>query len=141
MRRSSQNQPTEMGTLSELNITPLLDLAFVLLIIFMITAPFLAESADLIIPTSRASREAVREDQVTTVSITRTQQIYLGKELVTMSQLKSRLGQSFRSDPEMAVLIKADRKLTVEDLVSVMDVAKNVGISKVGVMTKAGENS
>ncbi len=128
-----------MGTLSELNITPLLDLAFVLLIIFMITAPFLEESAELIIPTSNASREAVREEQVATVSMTRTRQLYLGKELVTMSQLESGLKQSFRQDPDMAVLIKADRQLTVEELVSVMDAVKNAGISKVGVVTRAGD--
>ncbi len=139
MRRTSQQHHTEMGTLSELNITPLLDLAFVLLIIFMITAPFLAESADIIIPTSNASREAVSQEQVTTVSLTRTRQIYLGEDLITTQQLASTLKQQFRDDPQMAVLIKADRQLTVEDLVAVMDVAKNAGITKVGVVTKPGE--
>ena len=52
-----------MTTLAELNVTPMLDLAFVLLIIFMITAPLLASRVDLILPTTTAAREAVSPEQ------------------------------------------------------------------------------
>ena len=127
-----------MGTLAELNVTPLLDLAFVLLIIFMITAPFLAESADLIIPTSKASREAVKPDQVHVVSVNSDREISIGEETVTAEGLRDRFIEMHSDDPELAVVIKADKRLFVEDLIAVMDIFKNAGITKVGVVTKPG---
>lgn len=125
-----------MGTLSELNITPLLDLAFVLLIIFMITAPFLAESADLIIPTSNASNQAVDPSKVQVVSINETQQLALNDEEFDGPALGARLREMFAEDPGLAIVIKADKRLDVEHLVEVMDIVKNAGITKVGVVTK-----
>jgi biopolymer transport protein ExbD len=67
MRRYSDKQA--LSTLSEINVTPLLDLAFVLLIIFMITTPLLENSMDLIVPTSEAAEGAVDPAKVVTVSI------------------------------------------------------------------------
>ena len=127
-----------MGTLSELNVTPLLDLAFVLLIIFMITAPFLAESADLIIPTSNASRDAIEQNKVHIISVNRDLQISMGDKTVTEDGLKDLLQDKFAADSAMAVVIKADHRLMVSDLVGVMDIVKNAGITKVGVVTKPG---
>ena len=129
-----------MGSLAELNITPLLDLAFVLLIIFMITAPFLAESADLIIPTSKASRDAVDPSQVHVVSVNRDRRMLLGEEEVSPESLSDALNRLHAKDPETAIVIKADRRLLVEDLVAVMDIAKNARITKVGVVTKPVED-
>ena len=133
-----------MGTLSELNITPLLDLAFVLLIIFMITAPFLAESADLITPTSKASNEAVDPNKVHIISVNQNREISFGDEPTDLEQLEARLKtMTEEADGEIAVVIKADKRLTVQDLVGVMDVAKKAGITRIGVVTKpeaGGEN-
>jgi len=128
-----------MATLSELNVTPLLDLAFVLLIIFMITAPLLSESADLIIPTSNASREAVNPEQVHLISVDQNRQVSLEDEDITATALRDRLMALYKADPQMAIVIRADRRLAVEDLVGVMDIVKNAGITKVGVVTKPGE--
>ena len=69
MRRYSQRH--NLSTLSEINITPLLDLAFVLLIIFMITTPLLENSVNLIIPSSGAANAPVNPAQVQTISIDR----------------------------------------------------------------------
>ena len=69
MRRFSDRQ--KPATLSELNVTPMLDLAFVLLIIFMITTPLMENSVDLVIPSSEAANPPINSSQVQTVSIDR----------------------------------------------------------------------
>ena len=73
MRRYSQRQ--NLSTLSEINITPLLDLAFVLLIIFMITTPLLESSMNLVIPSSGTKNPPINTSHVQTVSIDRTDTI------------------------------------------------------------------
>jgi len=138
-RKSNQVLDASLGTLAELNVTPMLDLCFVLLIIFMITAPFLSESADLVIPTSKASREAVDLNQVHVISVNQDRQITLGGTEVTADALRSSLMELHAKDPETALVIRADRKLLVEDLVAVMDIAKSVNITKVGVVTKPAD--
>lgn len=136
-QRSSSVQPqSQLGTLSELNVTPLLDLAFVLLIIFMITAPFLAQSSDLIIPTSNASDRAVDPSQVQIIGMTNSGELSLGEQTMDAESLRSQLEALFEADANVAVVIKADKRLTVEDVVGVMDLVKGVGITKVGMVTK-----
>jgi biopolymer transport protein ExbD len=127
-----------MGSLSELNVTPLLDLAFVLLIIFMITAPFLAESADLTIPTSKASNEAIDPAKVFTVSIDKFRMIELDGAPVETGDLATAIGQLKAQHPGMAAIVKAHSGLSVQDLVGVMDTLREAGVSKVGVVTKPG---
>ncbi len=134
MRNRHQRQ--SLGTLSELNVTPLLDLAFVLLIIFMITAPFLAESADLTIPSSKASREAVDPAKVFTISIDRHRAIELDGTPIGLADLPSGIRQLKERHPGMGVIIKAHNELPVQDLVGVMDTLRDAGVAKVGVVTK-----
>ena len=126
----------QLGTLSELNITPLLDIAFVLLIIFMITAPFLAESADLIIPTSKASRDAVDPSKVFTVSINRSGELDLDGAAVSPEALRDAAAALRAQHPDLGILIRADRQLSIQDLVDSMDALKAAGIAKVAVVTK-----
>src|ERR1044071_3466420 len=89
MRRYSQRH--SLSTLSEINITPLLDLAFVLLIIFMITTPLLENSVNLVIPSSGAANAPVNPVQVQTISIDRTEAIRFNNEPVDTATLVARL--------------------------------------------------
>lgn len=135
MRRYSQRH--NLSSLSEINITPLLDLAFVLLIIFMITTPLLENSANLIIPSSAANNPAVDPHRVQTVSIDRTQTIKLNNEAIASETLEQRLGELRRSNPDLAVVIRPDRELPVQNLVTLMDTLQRAGVNKVGIATKA----
>lgn len=135
MRRYSQRQ--SLSTLSEINITPLLDLAFVLLIIFMITTPLLESSMSLVIPSSAARNPPITSSQVQTVSIDRNDLITLDHEVVDLAVLTQRLAQSKRANPEVAVVIRPDRELPVQKLVALMDALQRAGISKVGIATRA----
>ena len=138
MRRYSQRH--NLSTLSEINITPLLDLAFVLLIIFMITTPLLENSVNLIIPSSGAANAPVTPGQVQTISIDRREALRLNDKPVTAADLATRLAELKRANPEVAIVIRPDRDLPVQKLVSLMDALQRAQISKVGIATKAETN-
>jgi biopolymer transport protein ExbD/biopolymer transport protein TolR len=135
MRRYSQR--SGLTTLSEINITPLLDLAFVLLIIFMITTPLLENSVNLVIPSSGAANAPVNPSEVQTISIDRTEEIKLNNEPVDAATLAIRLAELKRANPDVAVVIRPDRELPVQKLVSLMDALQRAEITKVGIATKA----
>jgi biopolymer transport protein ExbD len=135
MRRYSQRQ--SLSTLSEINITPLLDLAFVLLIIFMITTPLLESSMNLVIPSSGAPNPPVNSSQVQTISIDRSERIKFNNEVVDRETLTARLIELKRTNPDVAVVIRPDRELPVRKLVALMDALQRAEITKVGIATRA----
>ena len=135
MRRYTQRQ--NLSTLSEINITPLLDLAFVLLIIFMITTPLLENSVNLIIPSSGAANAPVKAGQVQTISIDRNDAIRLNDKAVTSPDLAARLDELKKANPDVAIVIRPDRDLPVQKLITLMDALQRAQISKVGIATKA----
>ena len=134
MRRYSQRH--SLSTLSEINITPLLDLAFVLLIIFMITTPLLENSVNLVIPSSGAANAPVNPAQVQTISIDRQAVIRFNNETLEAEALSARLTELKRTNPEVAVVIRPDRELPVQRLMALMDALQRAGITKVGIATK-----
>lgn len=135
MRRYSQRQ--NLSTLSEINITPLLDLAFVLLIIFIITTPLLENSVTLAIPSSGAPSAAVDPSKVQTVSIDRLEAIKFNNEPVDAAMLAARLTALKAANPDVAVIIRPDRELPVQKLVALMDILQRAQITKVGIATRA----
>jgi biopolymer transport protein ExbD len=135
MRRYSQRQ--SLSSLSEINITPLLDLAFVLLIIFMITTPLLESSTSLIIPSSGERNPPVTSSQVQTLSIDRNETIRLNNQLVDLGALSAQLAEIKRVNPDVAVVIRPDRDLPVQKLVTLMDALQRAQIMKVGIATRA----
>jgi len=135
MRRYSQRQ--SLSSLSEINITPLLDLAFVLLIIFMITTPLLESSMNLIIPSSSAKNPPVTSSQVQMISIDRNESIRLNNRVVDLDLLSAQLVEMKRANPDVAVVIRPDRELPVQRLVTLMDALQRAQIMKVGIATRA----
>jgi biopolymer transport protein ExbD len=135
MKRYSQRH--SLSTLSEINITPLLDLAFVLLIIFMITAPLLENSVSLVIPSSGAANAPVNPAQVQTISIDRQETIRFNNELVDPQTLVTRLTELKQANPDVAIVIRPDRELPVQKLIALMDALQRAQITKVGIATKA----
>ena len=134
MRRFSDRNA--MHTLSELNVTPLLDLAFVLLIIFMITTPLLENSMDLIVPTSATARTEINPSTVQTVSNDRNDTLKLNEQPLGEAELGQQLAELKKSQPGLAVVVRPHKELPVQDFVRVMDLLHKAGITKVGVMTR-----
>ena len=135
MKRYSNR--SNFSTLSEINVTPLLDLAFVLLIIFMITTPLLENSMNLVIPSSSAANAPISKAQVQTISIDRDETIRINNEIVDSDSLMARLLEVKRANPDVAIVIRPDRELPVQKLVTLMDSLQHAQITKVGIATKA----
>ncbi|PYI59098.1 MAG: hypothetical protein DMC60_11275 [Verrucomicrobia bacterium] len=135
MRRYSQRQ--SLSTLSEINITPLLDLAFVLLIIFMITTPLLESSVNLVIPSSGATNPPIKAGRVQTVSIDRTETIRFNNQVTDLNKLTAELTELQQTNPNVAIVIRPDRDLPVQKLIRLMDAVQRAGITKVGIATRA----
>jgi biopolymer transport protein ExbD len=135
MRRYSQRN--NLTTLSEINVTPLLDLAFVLLIIFMITTPLLENSMSLVIPSSGAANSPINSSQVQTLSIDRSETTRLNNQVVDSEMLTAQLAQLKQANPDVAVVIRPDRELPVQKLIALMDALRRAQITKVGIATKA----
>ena len=134
MRRYSSR--TSLSTLSEINVTPLLDLAFVLLIIFMITTPLMENSKSLIIPSSTTTNAPINPAAVQILSMDRNEVVRLNEEVVEPTMLENRLSELKAADPNVAVVIRPDRTLPVQKLVSLMDALQRAGITKVGIATQ-----
>jgi len=134
MRRFSQRSGTQ--TLSELNVTPLLDLCFVLLIIFMITTPLMENSVDLVVPSSSTAKTQVNPSEVQMIEMDRNEVIKLNGTVTTAADLEAQLATLKAGDPLVAVVVRPDRDLAIQKFIGVMDILKRVGIGKVGVMTR-----
>ncbi len=130
MRRFSDRHA--LHTLSELNVTPLLDLAFVLLIIFMITTPLMENSTDLVLPSGDAAKQPVNMDTVRTVSIHADMTVTLDDQFVTTDALAARLAAQLASQPELGVLIRPHRDLPVQKFSEVLDAVKRAGVKRIG---------
>jgi biopolymer transport protein ExbD len=133
MRRFSERHG--LHTISELNVTPLLDLAFVLLIIFMITTPLMENSSDLVLPSSEASSKATDPGDVQTIAINRDELVTLNGTPTSLELLESQLAQIRDAQPNAAIVIRSHKDLPVQSLIQVMDVVQKARISKVGVVT------
>ena len=135
MKRYSNR--SNFSTLSEINVTPLLDLAFVLLIIFMITTPLLENSMNLVIPSSSGANAPISKTQVQTISIDRDETIRMNNEIVDADSLAARLLELKGANPDVTIVIRPDRELPVQKLVTLMDSLQRAQITKVGIATKA----
>lgn len=134
MRRYSDRQ--NLHTLAELNVTPLLDLAFVLLIIFIITTPLMDNKVDIVLPSSNAKQQAVDQSAVQNITLHRDESLTLNNQPVDLAGLAAELARLHEARPEVAVIIRSHRDLPVQKLVDVMDAVQRAGISKVGVVTQ-----
>jgi len=134
MRRfSSRFQSSLVG---ELNITPLLDLAFVLLIIFMIATPFIENNIDLLIPTSSSTQKNTTVRHVKTIEIQRDSSLIFDEKHVTAGELETQLHSLYAKDPEITIIIRAHEELSIQGFVHIVDLLGRVGIAKVGVATR-----
>jgi biopolymer transport protein ExbD len=115
-------------TLSEINITPLLDLAFVLLIIFVITTPLLEQSIDLKLPRGGRTETKLDKSNIRTVEISNTGVYALDKQRMNLGQLTARLAAEARSNPNLVVYVRADKDSRYELFATVLDTCQRNGI-------------
>jgi biopolymer transport protein ExbD len=134
MRRYSNR--AHLQTVTELNVTPLLDLAFVLLIIFMITTPLIENSLDLVVPTSSTAKTEVNPAEVQIIAINKDSSIEFNEEPIAAADLEARLAAMKVEQPGLAVVVRPHKELPIQQFIGVMDLLQRIGITKVGVMTR-----
>ena len=132
MRKCSK---TVHHSLTELNITPLLDLAFVLLVIFIITTTPIVNDLELNLPTaSKHPKDAPRKANYVTVEASG--RLYLNKKQVTFDDLLSEVIQLRTDDPDLNVIVRGDAKTKYREIVRVMDLLQQGNVVKVDLATE-----
>jgi len=125
-----------MVTLSEINITPLLDLAFVLLIIFVITTPLLEQSINLQLPHGGQPEKAIDKRNIRTVEVSQNGIYSLDKQRMrSLNELTSRLAADFRANPNLIVYIRADADGRYKFVADVIDRCQKNGITRYSLRT------
>jgi biopolymer transport protein ExbD len=133
MRRFSQRNP--LVTLSDINITPLLDLAFVLLIIFVITTPLLEQSIGLKLPRGGQPEKQIDPRNVRTVEVSNTGVYALNKQRMQLPQMISQLAADFRANPNLIVYIRADKDAPYGNVATLIDGCQKNGITRYSLRT------
>jgi len=135
MRRFSQR--THLVTLSEINITPLLDLAFVLLIIFIITTPLLEQGLNLKLPAASAkSDQTLDKRDIRTVEISPQGVYLLDRRRISLDQLEQQLARDYQANPNLVVYIRADENGKNKDTYAVIDRCQRNGITRYSLRTE-----
>jgi biopolymer transport protein ExbD len=134
MRRFSQR--SHLVTLSEINITPLLDLAFVLLIIFVITTPLLEQSINLKLPRGGQPDKFVNKRDIRTVEVSNTGVYTLDRQRMSFNQLLAQLARDFRANPDLIVYIRADQDGPYKNVAAVIDGCQRSGITRYSLRTE-----
>ena len=138
MRRFSQR--SHLVTLSEINITPLLDLAFVLLIIFIITTPLLTQSIELKLPRGGQPEKKLNKADIRTVEISNTGYYKFEGKQMQLPQIISQLAQESRANPNLVVYIRADKDCRYDLVAQLIDGCQKHNITRYSLRTDPTPN-
>jgi biopolymer transport protein ExbD len=128
------------GTLTELNITPLLDLVFVLLVIFIITTPQMMNNLEMALPSSKppVNKPNQPKPKINKIAVDANGRIQLNGEVLALSILKEKLSQLKSNDPGLGVVVEGADDVDYQSMVDVLDLLRQLDITKVGLATGPG---
>lgn len=121
-------------SLSEINVTPFVDVVLVLLVIFMLTAPVLQSGIEVNVPKTRTVK-AISEERLV-ITITKGQEVYLGNDHVNLNELGDLLHRKIRDPQGQAVYVRADQDVAFGAFATVMSTVKQAGITNVSIVTE-----
>src|ERR1700720_4290884 len=122
-------------TISQINVTPLVDVMLVLLVIFMVTAPIIQQGVAINLPKVKAEALPGKEEQFV-VSITRGSEIYLNDAKMSADELTDKLKAISQERPDRQVFIRADDQVPYGEVIRTMAAIKAAGIENVGMVTE-----
>ncbi len=119
----------------DINVTPMLDVAYVLLIIFIILTTATVQGIQVNLPKASAA-PSLAEPTTKAITITNDGTIYLDAYPVTLDELGSLLTQFYAADPSLPVIIKGDAEVAYQQVIDVLDLCGTIGITQIGLVTK-----
>jgi len=125
----------ELTTLSEINVTPLVDVMLVLLIIFMVTAPMMLQGIDVNLPKAEAKPIEVKEEELI-LTIGEGNKIFLGKKLINLENLGPILRDLIQQRRNKDLYLRADENISYGFVIKVMAEAKRAGVERLGMITE-----
>jgi biopolymer transport protein ExbD len=126
------------SSLNELNITPLLDLVFVLLVIFIITTPQMMNNLEMNLPSGKPPPPQKDKPKINRIVVDEKGQTFLNDQSVTVAQLKTDLQQLKSENPDLSVVVKGADNVEYQNMIGVLDVLQQLDITKVGLATQTG---
>lgn len=131
--RSKKN--LKRPVISEINVTPFVDVMLVLLIIFMVTAPLLTSGIKVNLPESSANALSEKTEPVT-ITVNKDGKIFLQKKQLSKNQLITKLTEIKKNNQDLKIFIKGDRELNYGKIISIMGDINKAGFKKVALITK-----
>jgi len=122
------------SSLSDINVTPFVDVLLVLLVIFMLTAPILQSGIELDVPKTRTVKEISQEKLV--VSIDRGQRLFLGNDPVNIHELGARVKEKASGARNQSVFLRADQSVPFGTVATVVDTLRLAGIDQISMVTE-----
>ncbi len=125
------------SSISDINVTPLVDVMLVLLVIFMVTAPLLEtqnQAVNVDLPQVRAAKASVAEDAVVII-LDKNRRIYLNDSLLTNSALKEKLTAIFKGRRRREIFLRADRAVPYGEVVKAMSIIRAAGVNRLNMVT------
>jgi len=123
------------GSISNINVTPLVDVMLVLLVIFMVTAPILQQGVSINLPKVRAAALTGEEQQLV-VAVNRNGQVYLNDTAITVPELGPKLHSILALRPDRQVFLRADQNVRYGDVMRVIAAVKGAGVERLGMVTE-----
>ena len=124
--------------MSEINVTPLVDVMLVLVVIFILTAPLLASSLRLDLPRSEAAQPGDAPRSVS-IGIDRAGAMFFNDQPVSREQFEQRLAQAGKANPDTEVQLRADQSVPYGRIVEVMGLAQKAGLNRIGFVAEPGK--
>ena len=132
---SSSSQRRQVGThLSEINVTPFIDVMLVLLVIFMGTAPMMQSGIGINLPQAETDTKPAEEGL--TLTVTKDQYVHIGDSTININLLERRLIEYFANKPKKVLYLQADESLPYGVVVRIMDITKKAGVEVLGIITE-----
>jgi len=125
--------------MSEINVTPMVDVMLVLLIIFMVTAPMLQQGVTVDLPETEAQTIDAEEDRAI-LTLTADKKIYFGEAEISYNELRAKLQNNLKLRRDKEVFLHADRSLEYGFVVDIMAILKNAGVENLGMVTDPVES-